>query len=48
MNRNVLYLVVGALAVVAAVLGYRFYQEGQNSTGVEITIGDGGVSIEKK
>jgi RsiW-degrading membrane proteinase PrsW (M82 family) len=48
MNRNVLYLVVGALAVVAAVLGYRFYQERQNSTGVEITIGDGGVSIEKK
>jgi predicted negative regulator of RcsB-dependent stress response len=48
MNRNVLYLVIGGLAVVVAVLGYQFYQERQNTTGVEIKIGDGGVSIEKK
>ncbi len=48
MSRNVLYLVIGGLAVVVAVLGYQFYQDRQNATGVEIKIGDGGVSIEKK
>lgn len=48
MNRNILYLVIGALAVVAAVLGYQFYQERQKATGVEISIGERGISIEKK
>ena len=48
MNRNVLYLIIGALAVVIAVLGYRFYQERQKSTGIEINIGERGVSIEKR
>jgi predicted negative regulator of RcsB-dependent stress response len=49
MNRNILYLVIGALAVVVvAVFGYQYYQERQNTVGVEIKIGDGGVSIEKK
>jgi hypothetical protein len=47
MSRNVLYIVVGALAVGIAVIGYMLYQERQ-TTGVEIKIGDGGVSIEKK
>ena len=48
MNRNILYLVIGALAAVVAVLGYQFYQERQKTTGVEISIGDHGISIEKK
>jgi predicted negative regulator of RcsB-dependent stress response len=48
MNRNILYLIIGALAVVAVVLGYQFYQDQQNTTGVEIKIGGGGVSIEEK
>jgi predicted negative regulator of RcsB-dependent stress response len=48
MNRNILYLIIGALAVVAVVLGYQFYQDQQNPTGVEIKIGGGGVSIEEK
>jgi RsiW-degrading membrane proteinase PrsW (M82 family) len=46
MTRNALYFVVGALAIGVAVLGYMFYQERQ-TTGVEIKIGNGGVSIEK-
>jgi predicted negative regulator of RcsB-dependent stress response len=29
MNRNILYLVIGALAVVAVVLGYQVYQARQ-------------------
>ena len=48
MNRNVLYLVIGALAVVVAVLGYRLYQERQQTSGIDISIGRSGISIEKK
>lgn len=48
MNRNILYLVIGALAAVGVVLGYQFYQERQKTTGVEISIGERGISIEKK
>jgi hypothetical protein len=29
-------------------LGYQFYQERQKTTGVEINIGEHGISIEKK
>jgi len=48
MNRNKLYLVVGALAVVTVVLGYLFYQERQKSAGIEINIGKSGISVEEK
>jgi hypothetical protein len=45
MNRNVMMLVIGGLAV--AVLGYQVYQ-GRQKKGVEISIGNRGISIEKK
>ena len=48
MNRNILYLVVGALVVAAGVFGYMFYQERQKTTGIEINVGKSGISIEKK
>jgi predicted negative regulator of RcsB-dependent stress response len=48
MNRNVLYIVIGALAVVVGVVGYQLYQERQQSSGVEINVGKGGITIEKK
>jgi predicted negative regulator of RcsB-dependent stress response len=48
MNRSILYLVIGALAAVAVVLGYQFYQERQKTAGVEINIGERGISIERK
>lgn len=48
MNRNVLYLVIGALAIFTAVIGYRLYQKRQKTTGVEISIGKSGIAIEKK
>lgn len=47
MNRNVMMLVVGGLVVAVAVLGYQVYQDRQKK-GVEISIGDKGISIEKK
>ncbi len=48
MNRNILYLVIGVLAVVTAVIGYQLYQERQKTTGIEINVGKSGISIEKK
>ena len=48
MNRNVLYLAVGALAIAAGVFGYQLYQERQKTTGIEISVGERGISIEKK
>ena len=48
MNRNVLYLVIGALVVVAVVVGYLLYQERQQTTGIDINVGNGGVSIQTK
>jgi RsiW-degrading membrane proteinase PrsW (M82 family) len=48
MNRNHLYLVIGALTVAVVVLSYLFYQERQKTTGVDITVGKSGISIEAK
>ncbi len=48
MNRNVLYLVIGVLAVATVGIGYQLYQERQTTTGVEISIGNNGIAIEKK
>ena len=48
MNRNVLYLVIGALVAAIVVFGYQLYQERQKTTGIEINVGKSGVTIEKK
>ena len=48
MNRNVLYLLIGVLAIVIVVIGYQLYQERQKTTGIEISVGKAGISIEKK
>jgi hypothetical protein len=45
---NILYLVVGALVVAVAVLGYQVYQDRKKPEGVNINLGPGGISIEKK
>ena len=45
---NILYLAIGALAVIAAVLGYQLYQDRKKPEGVQINIGPGGLSIDKK
>lgn len=47
MNRDTMVLVIGVLVIAVAVLGYQVYQERQK-TGVEISIGNKGISIEKK
>ncbi len=45
---NILYLAVGALVVAVAVLGYQVYQDRKKPEGVNINLGPGGISIEKK
>ena len=49
MNRsNIVYLVVGALVVVVAILGYQLYQDRKQPEGVRVDLGPNGMSIEKK
>lgn len=48
MNRNGLYGVIGALAAIARAVSYRLSQERQKANGVEINVGKGRISIEKK
>ncbi len=48
MNRNGLYLIIAALVVAVGVVGYLYYQDRQQTTGVDISVGDSGISIEAK
>jgi hypothetical protein len=47
-SRNILYMIVGALVVVAAVLGYQVYQDRKEPKGLNVNIGPGGLSIKDK
>jgi hypothetical protein len=46
MSRNTLYIVIAVLAVGVAVIGYQLYREQQEPSGLEINIGESGVSVE--
>jgi len=48
LSRNSLYLIVGVLVVVVAVLGYQLYQERKEPKGLNINIGPNGLSIKDK
>ncbi len=48
MNRNGLTLIIGALVVVVGVMGYFYYQDRQQTAGVDINVGKSGISIETK
>lgn len=48
MNRNVVTLIIVLLAVATAVLGYQLYQERQQKSGVDISVGDHGISVKAK
>jgi len=45
---NILYLIVGALVVAVGVLGYQLYQDKKKPEGLNINVGPGGLTIEKK
>ncbi|OIQ70004.1 hypothetical protein GALL_483910 [mine drainage metagenome] len=48
MNRNVLFAIIGALAVIAGILAYQSYKARQAPSGVQINLGDNGISITTK
>lgn len=45
-NRNALYMIIGALIVVVAGFAYYAYQQEKKPDGVEIKLNDQGLSIE--
>ena len=47
-NRNILYLILGALIVAVGVLGYNLYQTKKQPEGVQINLGPNGLKIESK
>ena len=47
-NRNLLFLIIGALAVAVGVLGYNLYQTKKEPEGVQINVGPGGLKIQSK
>ena len=47
-NRNVLYLIIGALIVAVGVLGYSLYQTKKQPEGVQINLGPSGLKIQSK
>jgi predicted negative regulator of RcsB-dependent stress response len=47
-NRNIMYLIIGALIVAVGVLGYNLYQTKKQPEGVQINLGPNGLKIESK
>src|ERR1700733_3024273 len=45
---NILFLVIGALAIVVVVMGYQLSQDRKQPEGMRIDLGPNGVKIEKK
>lgn len=45
---NMLFLIIGALVIVAAVLGYQLYQDRHPPQGLNINVGPNGLSIQGK
>jgi RsiW-degrading membrane proteinase PrsW (M82 family) len=47
-NRNVLFLIIGALTVAVVVLGYNLYQRNKEPDGLQISVGPNGLKIQGK
>ena len=47
-NRNILFLIIGALIVVVGVLGYNLYQTKKEPEGQQINVGPNGLKIQNK
>jgi hypothetical protein len=47
-NRNITYLVIGALLVVVGALSYKVYEDNREPKGVQLNIGPSGISVDKK
>jgi predicted negative regulator of RcsB-dependent stress response len=47
-NRNIMFLIIGALVVAVGVLGYNLYQTKKQPEGVQINVGPSGLKIQSK
>jgi len=47
-NRNGLFLIIGALLVIVVGVGIYIYLEESKPAGVDISIGEKGISVEEK
>jgi len=47
-NRNIMFLIIGALIVVVGVLGYNLYQTKKQPEGLQINVGPSGLKIQNK
>ncbi len=47
-NRNILFLIIGALIVAVGVLGYNLYQAKKEPGGMQINVGPDGLKIQSK
>ena len=47
-NRNVLYMIIGVLAIAVGVLGYQLYQAKKQPEGFQINVGPDGLKIQSK
>ena len=47
-NRNILFLIIGALIIAVGVLGYNLYQAKKEPKGLQINVGPNGMKIENK
>jgi hypothetical protein len=47
-NRNVLMVAIAALCVIVGALAYKVYEDNREPKGVQLNIGPGGISVEKK
>ena len=47
-NRNLMFLIIGALIVAVGVLGYKVYQDNKEPQGLQINVGPKGLKIENK
>jgi hypothetical protein len=47
-NRNLMFLIIGALIVVVGVLGYNLYEVNKEPKGVQINVGPDGLKIQNK
>ena len=47
-NRNIMFLIIGALIVAMGVLGYNLYQTKKQPEGLQINVGPSGLKIQSK
>jgi hypothetical protein len=47
-NRNLLFMIIGALVVVVGVLSYNLYQDRRQPDGLQINVGPNGLKVQGK